>query len=80
MPQQNFYLRDLDSVGVVAPTDFEESSFCTLNFHTKIRLAKVFEVHLKICTHSFEILTRSLYLDVSKSLYQIQNEGVNEQK
>ena len=37
--------RDLDSVGAVgaaAPTDFEESSFCTLNFYTKISLAIVF--------------------------------------
>ena len=54
--------RDLDSVGAVgaaAPTDFEESSFCTLDFHTKIPLAIVFGVYLKICTQSFEILTCS---------------------
>ena len=64
MPQQNFYLRDLDSVGAVgvaAPIDFEESSFCTLNFHTKIPLSIVFGAYLKICTHSFEILTKSLF-------------------
>ena len=54
---------DLDSMGAVraaAPTDIEESSFCTLDFHTKIPLAIVFGAYLKICTHSFEILTRSL--------------------
>ena len=45
--------RDLDSVGAVgaaAPTDFEESSFCTLDFHTKIALAISFGAYLKICT------------------------------
>ena len=36
--------RDLDSVGAVgaaAPTDFEESSFCTRNFHTEVTLTTV---------------------------------------
>ena len=56
-------IRDLDSVGAVgaaAPTDFEESSFCALDFHSRIPLATDFGAYLKICTHSFEILTRSL--------------------
>ena len=37
--------RDLDSLGVVgavAPTDFEESSFCNLNFLTNVPLPSVF--------------------------------------
>ena len=54
---------DLDSVGAVgtaAPTDFEKSSIYTYNFHTKIPLATVFGAYLKICTHNFEILTKSL--------------------
>ena len=56
---------DLDSVGAVgsaALKDLEGSSFCTLDFHTEISLATVFGVYLKIYTHSFEILTRSLPL------------------
>ena len=32
---------DLDSVGAAAPTDFCKSSFCTLNFHTKLPLSLV---------------------------------------
>ena len=34
--------RDLDSVGAVAPIDFEEGSFCTLNYHAKVPLSSVF--------------------------------------
>ena len=59
--------RAIVSVGVVgaaAPTDFVESSFYNLNFHTKIPLAVVFGAYLKFCTHCFEILTRFLiYID-----------------
>ena len=44
-------------MGAAAPTDFEESLICSLNFHTKITLAKVFGAYMKICTQSFEILT-----------------------
>ena len=36
--------RDLVSVGAVgaaAPTDFEESSFCTLDFHTAIDFERI---------------------------------------
>ena len=50
----------MGAVGAASPTDFEESSILTLNFHTKVILSSVFEAHLKICTHSFDILNRPL--------------------
>ena len=74
--------RDLDSVGAVgatAPTHFEESYFRTLAFHTNIPLAIVFEAYLKIYSHSFEILTRSLSDDLKttmKSYYLNQKETI----
>ena len=54
----------MGAVGAAATTDFEKSSFCTINYHTKIPLAIVFGTYLKICTHSFEMLTRFLKYNV----------------
>jgi len=57
------------------PTYFEEGSFLTCNFHTKVPLSTIFVVFLKICSHSFEILARSLlwYMHLALAL-QKQND------
>ena len=62
----------MGAVDGAAPTDLEESSFYTHNFHVKISLAKVFGADLKICTHSLKILTRPLHRDAYINKFTIR--------
>ena len=48
----------MGALGAAVPTDFEESSFCTLNFRAKVSLPSVFKaVQLEIVLKNKQIVS-----------------------